>query len=337
MNWEDERYVMVYTRDTGEWAMLSWDAQALMMQLLRKVDRAGVLQLGKPGRRALAAVLGHKDQAARIDPALDELLTDGCVQLRGDMLVIPNFLAAQEVRRSDKARQRDSRERRRAQAMESDVTSMSQNVTECHADMPACDNVTDSVTPILSYPNRSEPNLTKPTPCVRGLDPVATWQAMESAAGGPNGLGLTRKLGQAQPLWLDDNRALLWAQNFQALSKAEPAPTLAEWEWLGKWLGAGGADPIPPWQLLAKGGAAANIGAWLAKSAAWDGKSDPRQRGPTPRAPAKEPQLTSSKTSTVNEYTGPEGLRKLGIIVPEGALTDGKAARESDRGDDIPF
>ena len=59
MNWEDERFVKIYVRDTGEWAMLSWDAHALLMPLLRKVDRSGVMQRGKPGRRALPAVLGR--------------------------------------------------------------------------------------------------------------------------------------------------------------------------------------------------------------------------------------------------------------------------------------
>ena len=51
VNWQDEQFVKVYTRDTGEWTLLSWDAQALLLQILRKVDRSGVLQLGKHGAR----------------------------------------------------------------------------------------------------------------------------------------------------------------------------------------------------------------------------------------------------------------------------------------------
>ena len=35
MRWEDERYVRIYTRDTPSWMLLSWDAQALFLQLLR--------------------------------------------------------------------------------------------------------------------------------------------------------------------------------------------------------------------------------------------------------------------------------------------------------------
>ena len=57
MNWEDERYVRLYVRDTGDWCALSWDAQALLMHLLRKTDRSGIVQLGKRGRANLPAML----------------------------------------------------------------------------------------------------------------------------------------------------------------------------------------------------------------------------------------------------------------------------------------
>lgn len=113
MNWEDERYVRLYVRDTGDWVTLSWDAQALFVQILRKVDRAGVLQFGKHGIRSLAAVIGHREMAERLAPALDELLADGCIQMQGDCIIVPNFIEAQEAKQSDKQRQSESRLRRR--------------------------------------------------------------------------------------------------------------------------------------------------------------------------------------------------------------------------------
>ena len=58
MRWEDERYVRVYTRDTAELLALGWEARALFWEVLRKVDRAGLLPLGKTGVRGLAAVTG---------------------------------------------------------------------------------------------------------------------------------------------------------------------------------------------------------------------------------------------------------------------------------------
>jgi len=43
MDWSNERYVRVYTRDTAEYLALCWQAKALLSLLLRKCDRAGVV------------------------------------------------------------------------------------------------------------------------------------------------------------------------------------------------------------------------------------------------------------------------------------------------------
>jgi len=112
MRWEDERYVRVYTRDTVDWLALSFDAQALFLLLLRKVDRAGLLDLGRAGKRGVAVAVGHPRDWARLEPALEELLADGCVRLTedGGRLLVPNFLTAQEAKASDRARQQKSRE-----------------------------------------------------------------------------------------------------------------------------------------------------------------------------------------------------------------------------------
>jgi hypothetical protein len=137
MRWEDERYVRVYTRDTVDWQGFSFDAQALFLMLLRKVDRAGLLDLGKPGKRGVAVAVGHPREWARLEPALEELLTDGCVRLvdEGRRLLVPNFLSAQEAKSSDKARQQKSREVARDAAALQDVMqrdSASHGVTESH-------------------------------------------------------------------------------------------------------------------------------------------------------------------------------------------------------------
>ena len=120
--WGDERYVRLYTRDTPDWLCLSFPAQGLFCLLLRKVSRAGVLELGKAGRRGVFIAVGHAHQAAMLDPALDELLADGCVEIAGDKLVIPNFLEAQEAEASDKARARKRREKVRDMARAGGVT-----------------------------------------------------------------------------------------------------------------------------------------------------------------------------------------------------------------------
>jgi hypothetical protein len=113
MNWSDERYVRLYTRDTPEWLCLSFPAQGLFALILRKVDRAGVLSLGKIGRRAVGVAIGFAGDWARIEPALDELLADGCVVIKGDLLLVPNFIEAQEAKATDAARSKKAREKHR--------------------------------------------------------------------------------------------------------------------------------------------------------------------------------------------------------------------------------
>lgn len=142
MRWEDERYVRVFTRDTPDWCALSWEAQALFLFLLRRVDRAGLVPLGRSGARGLAGMVGMPVEV--VERALPELLADGCVQQSGTTLVIPNFVAAQESPQSDKLRARESRTRARDRALAKGpeggdaktVTKRdgaSQNVTDRHA------------------------------------------------------------------------------------------------------------------------------------------------------------------------------------------------------------
>lgn len=115
MRWEDERYVRVYTRDTGEWLALGWEAQALFLFALRKADRAGILRTGKAGMRGLAGMVGIPlDVVARVLPLL---LEDGCMRETEGGYIIPNFIAAQEVPISDAQRKRDQRERDRDKAI----------------------------------------------------------------------------------------------------------------------------------------------------------------------------------------------------------------------------
>ena len=111
MNYQDERYVRVYTRDTLTWKALGWEGQALLMQTLRKVDRAGILDLGGLGAKGLSLMTGMPlDVVERVLPLLLELQ---CVEIVNGALVVPKFLEAQESTKSPTARQAESRIRRR--------------------------------------------------------------------------------------------------------------------------------------------------------------------------------------------------------------------------------
>ena len=81
--------------------------------LISAVTWAGVLDLGRGGRRTLAALLGHRGRERYVEAALRELVRDGCVQINGQTLAVPNFLEAQESKASNAARQRKFKERRR--------------------------------------------------------------------------------------------------------------------------------------------------------------------------------------------------------------------------------
>jgi hypothetical protein len=135
MRWEDERYIRFYTRNPPEWCVMKWQSRGLMGLILREVDRAGILELGKLGLRAVAVAV--RAPWEEIEAPLHELLEDGCVVFREDLrvLVVPNFIDAQEAPASDKARQRAARERARdiARARSLLVTPPIQSVTEAHA------------------------------------------------------------------------------------------------------------------------------------------------------------------------------------------------------------
>lgn len=180
MRWEDERYVRVYTRDTAEWLALGWEGQALLLLLLRKADRAGILQTGKAGVRGVAALAGMPlEVVQRVLPAL---LDDGCLRtMDGGGYVFPNFLQAQEARSSDAQRKREQRARDREKALaggasgsrsglDAEVT-MSRAAGQDaghrshHAVTSTPDNVTavtESVTPSRTVPYRTEPGRAVP-------------------------------------------------------------------------------------------------------------------------------------------------------------------------------
>lgn len=111
MNWPDERYVRVYTRDTTEWMLLGWEGQCVLVMMMRKADRAGIVDMGRHGPRGLAVLLGMPVDI--VTRGLEGLFADGCVERHDNKLVIRNFIEAQEAVASPAQRQRVYRERER--------------------------------------------------------------------------------------------------------------------------------------------------------------------------------------------------------------------------------
>ena len=132
MDWTNERYVRLYTRDTDDWLVLSWQAKALFPLILRKVDRSGYLAT-KRGAIGVAAQTGLPLDLVEV--GLPDLIRDGSVTECDEGYLMPNYIEAQEAPQSDAQRARDMRERRRARfhmeemAESQPVASASQNVT----------------------------------------------------------------------------------------------------------------------------------------------------------------------------------------------------------------
>jgi len=137
MNWREERYVRLYVRDSVDWALWPWQARALLPLLMRRLDRSGLLPLGKHGVRGLAELVRLPVEV--VGPGLEALVADGCVVDREGVLEMPNFVVAQESRQSDAQRQRDSRGRARHQPSPAVTNGHQQSpeVTDCHS-VPSC-------------------------------------------------------------------------------------------------------------------------------------------------------------------------------------------------------
>ena len=154
MDWSNERYCRLYTRDSVTWSLWPWEARALFAFLLRKVDRAGVLDLGSHDpARAVAAVVGMP--ADVVAAHLPALVDSGAVEVTPDALIMPNYIEAQEATSSDKQRQSESRARRRDRARACTTVTerdrSSRGVTRCHDE-------SHRVTPSLAVPSQAKPS-----------------------------------------------------------------------------------------------------------------------------------------------------------------------------------
>jgi hypothetical protein len=164
MRWEDERYVRVYVRDTVTWKLLPWQAKCLLVVLMRKLDRAGVLDLGKTEpTKAVAAIVEIPLEV--VTTGLPALIDSSTLELSDHSIVMPNFIEAQECSMSDNQRKRESRARQRdlarAQSLISHETS--RHGDEMNRDRPETSQNRHTrsqvVTPYCAVPSCAVPSL----------------------------------------------------------------------------------------------------------------------------------------------------------------------------------
>lgn len=113
MDFANERYVRLYVRETTTWKLLPWQAQAILPQLLRLVDRAGVLDLGGVSPAEGVAASLAKWPLDVVTVGIEAILAKEILEHRDDCLVWPTFMDAQEATQSDRQRQAEARARRR--------------------------------------------------------------------------------------------------------------------------------------------------------------------------------------------------------------------------------
>jgi hypothetical protein len=152
MDWSNESYVRVYTRDTTTWRRLGWDGQNVLMHVIRKADRSGVLDCEdiEPWEVVMLHCGAPEEAAKR---GVEACLRLGVIVHTGRALVLPNFEAAQTATKSDKLRAKESRESRRQKEL-----SASQNVTAASRDAtPDSHDVTPPSPPVTSGHAESQP------------------------------------------------------------------------------------------------------------------------------------------------------------------------------------
>jgi hypothetical protein len=128
MDWSNEEYVRLYTRDTEDWVSLPWQSRALLPLLMRKMDRAGVIA-AKRGPRGISLLVHLPIEV--VEDGLQGLIDDGCLVEHDRGYLMPNFMEAQEAKKSDRERSREYRRRRRDDAFASSVA-RDANVTGHH-------------------------------------------------------------------------------------------------------------------------------------------------------------------------------------------------------------
>lgn len=119
MNFADQYYVRLYTYDTPGWLMMKWQAKATLPLLMRKVDRAGVLDLAEYAGEEMPAVVSRLIDLPIdvVEVGLADLIKRKTIVLRGQFLVLPNFIEGQESIQTDRLRKAEQRARYRDRTM----------------------------------------------------------------------------------------------------------------------------------------------------------------------------------------------------------------------------
>lgn len=107
-DWASDRFVRLYTDETEDDLLLSWEARAVWNELLKRFDKRGQL-VARKGARTIAALIRYPVEV--VEQALPDLLEDGRLERVDDGFRAPNYKAANYTPRSSATRKADERTR----------------------------------------------------------------------------------------------------------------------------------------------------------------------------------------------------------------------------------
>ena len=250
MDWSDERYVRVYTRDTPTMKLLRWEGRMVLFELLRKVDRAGVMDFGDEGPiEAISAVTDIPLEHVTV--GLQRLLDRGCVVVKDGSIVVSKFLEAQESPQSDKHRQRESRAKRRDLARHGVTVRETTAVTERDTSEASRDMSPQGAS--ASVVTKPVGTVTKPVASDGKTDETVTLYRTVPSRTVPDTSSKPTLLAQAEASHARarDEPAAARASETQESGSRQPVPPIRTQDLLGKNLTAAEYTPMPEHEAYA--------------------------------------------------------------------------------------
>lgn len=173
MDWADEQYVKLFTRDTVTWNRWPWEAQAVLGPLMRRLNKAGVADIDERFgvSESVAALLGPKWPVAVVRPAVSAYLECGTFELVGGKLVMPNFLDAQESRKARQAIAHDYRQKQRDVARAKSSGLLKTEMTNRDHPRPSEPTVILQPSPSPAQPELLPAARKKPRAAAKPMDP----------------------------------------------------------------------------------------------------------------------------------------------------------------------
>lgn len=129
MDFADEPYVRLYTRKTLTWKLLGWEGRAVRNAMLDgEFDAAGIFAIQGDPAECISAVTDLPLEIVRV--GLGRLIRTKTWVVTVASITWPHYEEAQNCRRSDRVRQRESRRARSAQAVTDVTLAIPANVTD---------------------------------------------------------------------------------------------------------------------------------------------------------------------------------------------------------------